>query len=122
MDMVSWGLILCGCGFAIVGGIGVVRLPDFYTRLHASGVTDTLGAGLLIVGLMVHSARTGYWLMCHEGISAVIGPSLIAVKLAMILFFLLITSPTACHALAQAALSLELQPQLADQDEKAAEQ
>jgi multicomponent Na+:H+ antiporter subunit G len=113
-DLVSWALIFSGSLFALVGGLGIVRLPDFYTRLHGSGVTDTLGAALLIFGLMVQAAKVGMGQVLEEGLAAGLGPTLVAVKLAMILFFLLITSPTGCHALAQAALSQGLKPQLGD--------
>ena len=94
LDVISGICLLCGAFFSVTGGIGIVRLPDFYTRLHAGGVTDTLGAGLIMFGLMVHA-----------------GFSLDTVKLLMILFFLFVTSPTACHALAQAARHDGLQPQ-----------
>jgi multicomponent Na+:H+ antiporter subunit G len=92
--------LLAGSFFAVVGGIGIVRLPDFYTRLHGGGMTDTLGAGLILIGLMFHS-----------------GLSLTTAKLAMILAFLLICSPTSCHALAQSAISEGLQPLLAERKE-----
>ena len=98
-DIVSWFLLIGGSFFAVVGGIGVYRLPNFYARLHGAGITDTMGAGMLIAGLLVQSIKVG-----------VVGdpsltPWLITVKLVMILAFLLITSPTACHALAQAAMT-----------------
>jgi multicomponent Na+:H+ antiporter subunit G len=93
LDVITWVFLLAGSFFAIVGGIGIVRLPDFYTRLHGGGVTDTLGAGLILAGLMFQS-----------------GIGLATIKLLMIITFLLITSPTASHALAQAALNQELQP------------
>ena len=50
-DVVSWISILGGVFFIVVGSIGVVRLPDVYTRLHAAGMTDTMGAGLVLIGL-----------------------------------------------------------------------
>ncbi|MBT3396775.1 MAG: hypothetical protein HN423_06305, partial [Alphaproteobacteria bacterium] len=53
LDLLSWALLLVGGFFAIAGGIGVVRLPDFYTRLHASGVTDTGAAYFILAGLMI---------------------------------------------------------------------
>ena len=52
LDIVSWALILAGSFFTVVGAIGLVRMPDVYTRMHAASVTDTLGAGLLLAGLM----------------------------------------------------------------------
>ncbi|MEY2980141.1 MAG: Na(+)/H(+) antiporter subunit, partial [Planctomycetota bacterium] len=51
-DFVSWACLLAGAFFTLVGGIGILRMPDLFSRLHASGVTDMLGAGLLLVGLM----------------------------------------------------------------------
>ena len=94
-DGITWLLLLGGAIFSVAGGIGIVRLPDFFTRLHGGGITDTLGAGLILIGLMFQAGWT-----------------LALVKLIMIFGFLLITSPTACHALAHAALSDGLKPQL----------
>ncbi|MFC1575950.1 cation:proton antiporter, partial [Gemmatimonadota bacterium] len=52
VDLLSWIFLLSGSAFAIVGGIGVIRMPDLFTRLHAAGITDTMGAGLILAGLM----------------------------------------------------------------------
>ena len=100
VDIAAWaaywisGICLAaGAFFAVVGGIGIVRFPDFYSRLHGGGVTDTTGAGLIMLGLMFQA-----------------GFSLVTVKLIMILFFLFITSPTSCHALAHAAWTYGLKP------------
>jgi len=86
-DIASWIFLLAGSAFAMTGGIGILRLPDFYSRMHAAGITDTMGAGLILVGLMFQAGFT-----------------LLTVKLAMVLLFLLITSPTSGHALARSAL------------------
>lgn len=86
IDIASWVLLLGGGFFLIVGAIGLVRMPDFFTRMHAASVTDTAGAGLMLLGLMLQ----GGW-------------SLVTFKLFAILVFLLFTSPTATHALARAA-------------------
>lgn len=94
-DTLSWLLILGGGFFLVVGAIGVLRLPDFFTRQHAAGITDTMGAGLLLAGLMVQGGLT-----------------LVSVKLLLILVFLDFTSPTSTHALAQAALGGGLKPLL----------
>ncbi|OFW53413.1 MAG: hypothetical protein A2146_04920 [Actinobacteria bacterium RBG_16_67_10] len=102
VDLLSWGSLLFGSAFAIIGGIGLLRLPDFYARMHGGGITDTLGAGLILLGL---------------GFQA--GISLIAAKLLLILLFLLMTSPTTAHALAQAALTDGLQPFVSDGPGKA---
>ncbi len=95
VDLASWALLLVGSAFAVTGGIGVMRLPDFYTRLHGAGVTDTLGAGLILAGLMLQAGFT-----------------LVTVKLILILVFVFFTSPTATHALAKAALGSGLKPLL----------
>ncbi|MHC4958574.1 MAG: monovalent cation/H(+) antiporter subunit G [Planctomycetota bacterium] len=87
--------MIAGVFFSLVGGIGLHRLPDFYSRMHAAGITDTLGATLVLAGLMLLG-----------------GASQATVKLAMILGLLLVTSPTAGHALARAALRHGLKPEL----------
>ncbi|MCB1823196.1 MAG: monovalent cation/H(+) antiporter subunit G [Candidatus Competibacteraceae bacterium] len=88
IDGLSGLALLGGVFFVIVGGVGLLRMPDFYTRLHAASITDTLGAGLILLGLMLH----GGW-------------TLVSAKLLLILSFLWLTSPTATHALVRAALS-----------------
>ncbi len=94
-DIVSWALILAGSAFAIIGAVGLVRLPDVYTRMHGASVTDTMGAGLILSGLMVQAGFT-----------------LVTVKLILILVFLLYTSPASSYALANAAFTGGLLPQL----------
>lgn len=96
-DIFSWIFIFGGSVFLIIGGIGVVRMPDLFTRMHAASVTDTLGAGLLLVGMMIQGGLT-----------------LVTVKLFMILLFAFFAGPTATHALAQAALSMGVKPQLSE--------
>lgn len=97
LDILSWVLLLGGGAFVIIGGIGLLRLPDFYTRLHAAGMTDTLGAGLIILGMMV------------EG-----GLSLVTVKLVLLGALIFLTSPTATHAIANAAFTAGLEPWTGD--------
>jgi multicomponent Na+:H+ antiporter subunit G len=87
MDVVSAILLLVGSVFALIGSIGIVRMPDVFTRLHAAGITDTLGAAGVLLGLALKA-----------------GFSLLLVKLLLMLAFLLLLNPTACHALARAAL------------------
>ena len=99
-DLLSWICLLAGSFFCIVGGIGLVRLPDFYSRMHGSGITDTLGAGLVLVGLMIQGGLT-----------------LVTVKLIMILVLLLLTSPTATHAIAKAAFTAGVEPQLGQEED-----
>ncbi len=100
LDIVSAVLVLSGAAFAVIGGIGVVRFPDFFTRLHGAGITDTLGAGLILTGLMFQSDE---WI--------------VTVKLLLILMFLWLTSPTSTHALANAAIHSGLKPHLDEQEE-----
>lgn len=97
LDIVSWVFLILGSFFSIVGGIGIVRLPEFFSRLHGGGITDTLGAGLILIGLLFQATDV-----------------LIGGKLMMILFFLIMTSPASCHALAKSALSQNIKPSLDD--------
>jgi multicomponent Na+:H+ antiporter subunit G len=87
--------LLAGLFFVLAGTIGVLRLPDFYTRLHAAGMTDTLGAELILLALIIQS-----------------GFSQMSLKLLLVAFFLLATSPTATHAVAHAAYKAGLKPVL----------
>jgi multicomponent Na+:H+ antiporter subunit G len=92
----SWALIVAGSFFTIVGAVGVIRMPDLYTRMHAASVTDTLGAGLILVGFMLQA-----------------GPSLVLLKLAFLFLLLFFISPVATHAIANAALHYGIEPMLA---------
>ena len=93
-DIISWILLMAGSLFAVVGGIGLLRLPTFFTRIHAAGMAETMCAPPILMAMMIHS-----------------GWDLTTFKLVAILFFLLITSPTASHALAKAALHGGIDPQ-----------
>ena len=108
LAILVWLFLLAGAFFAIVGGIGIVRLPEFFSRLHGGGITDTLGAGLIMVGLLIHTLGCAL----TEPNTELVGHLLTAFKLVMILFFLTVTSPTACHALAKSALTQGLKPVL----------
>lgn len=101
LDVVSVSCLLVGSIFAVIGGIGINRLPDFFARMHGAGITDTMGAGLILIGLMFQA-----------------GLSLVTVKLLMILFFLFVTSPTSTHALAKSALAHGLEPKLGNGEEE----
>ncbi|RFF28396.1 MULTISPECIES: monovalent cation/H(+) antiporter subunit G [unclassified Wenzhouxiangella] len=94
LDWVSWLMLLSGGLVAVIGGIGLLRFPDIYTRLHAGGMTDTLCMLLIIGGLILQS-----------------GLSILSIKLALILLFMLFTAPTAAHALARAAMVDGVEPQ-----------
>jgi len=99
-----WGIIstvgtiismAAGLFFVLAGTVGVIRLPDFYTRLHAAGMTDTLGAELILFALLLQADS---WQM--------------VAKILLVAFFLFVTSPTATHAVAQAAYRAGLKPLL----------
>ena len=98
IDAVSWLCLVSGGFFCIVGAIGLVRMPDLYTRMHAASVIETLGAGLLLLGLMLQAGFT-----------------LILAKLIVLGLLIFFTSPTATHALARAAAARGLAPLLATQ-------
>ncbi len=95
LDILSWILLVAGSTFLVIGGIGLIRLPDLYARMHAVGIIDTLGAALLLIGLALQAGLT-----------------LVTIKLFLILLFLLFTCPTATYALANAAYRSGLQPLL----------
>ncbi len=86
LDVVSGVFLVAGALFTLTGAVGLLRFPDFYTRIHAGGITETVGAGFILVGLLL---RVDAWS--------------VGVRLVVILAFLLLTSPTATHVLAQAA-------------------
>ncbi len=93
--------VLMGLGGLVLltGAVGVIRFPDFYTRLHAAGKADTLGQGLILLGLALP-----------------VGLSLITLKLALIIFFIFILNPTATHALARGAWIMGLEPWTEEKD------
>ena len=100
IDALSWAALLAGGFFCVVGTVGLVRMPDFYTRMHAASVTDTLGAGLVLSGLMLQAGLT-----------------LVTAKLVMIGLLLFFTSPAATHALARAAFVRGVKPLLRDPED-----
>lgn len=93
IELLSWLCLVSGGVFCVIGAVGLLRMPDFYTRMHAASVVDTLGAGLMLLGLVLQA-----------------GPTLVAAKLVIIALLLLVASPTATHALARAALLRGVQP------------
>nr|WP_042186746.1 monovalent cation/H(+) antiporter subunit G [Kibdelosporangium sp. MJ126-NF4]CEL17517.1 Na(+) H(+) antiporter subunit G [Kibdelosporangium sp. MJ126-NF4]CTQ91256.1 Na(+) H(+) antiporter subunit G [Kibdelosporangium sp. MJ126-NF4] len=86
VDIISGLLLAAGALFVLTGAVGVLRLPDFFTRIHAAGITESAGAGLILLGLL---PRAPDWET--------------AIRLLIILFTLIVTAPTATHVLAQAA-------------------
>jgi multicomponent Na+:H+ antiporter subunit G len=97
IDLLSWACILLGSFFTIVGAVGLVRMPEVFTRMHAASVIDTLGVGLLILGM---------------GLQA--GLSLVTLKLIFLLALFFFTGPVITHALAQACLHEKVRPALAE--------
>lgn len=97
LDIASWILLVGGGLFSIVGAIGLIRLPDIFTRMHGASITDTLGAGMILAGLMLQAGLT-----------------LVTVKLAFLALFIFFASPAATHALVRAALSRGVRPILHD--------
>jgi multicomponent Na+:H+ antiporter subunit G len=80
-------LMIVGALFMMIGSIGIIRLPDFYCRAHATGKVDTLGVLIFMLGLVVHT-----------------GLSVTSLKLLLLIGFVMVTSPVTIHALAQQAL------------------
>ena len=93
IDILSWAMILAGSFFVIIGAVGILRFPDFWSRLHAASVTESAGMILLLIGMAL---QTGW--------------TLIAFRLGVIGVFMLITGPTSTHAVANAALVSGLRP------------
>ena len=87
LDILSAVLLLVGTLFTLIGGTGLLRLPDVFTRLHGASITDTLGAGAILLGLALAA-----------------GWSLLMGKLLALLLIMALLSPSTAHALARAAI------------------
>ncbi len=86
IDILIWAALLAGIFLGVSGSVGVLRFPDFYTRVHAASVTDTLCVAMVVGGLVLSAGFT-----------------LVSVKLILILVFLWYTSAASSHALVRAA-------------------
>lgn len=95
LDILSWILLVAGGLFVLSGSLGLLRFPDFYTRLHAAGVTDTLGVELILLAMALQSDNVTTF-----------------AKLFLIALFMLLTSPVSTHAIAHAAWVGNLKPML----------
>lgn len=93
LDILSWLLLGIGSVLLVIGGIGLIRFPDFYSRMQAAGITDTLCSMAILIGLLLQADSL---------------PT--AAKLVFTLLFLLFTAPTASHALAKAARHNRVDP------------
>lgn len=100
IDGASWALIVTGSFFILAGALGMLRLPDVFTRVHSASLIDTLGAGFLFAGLMLQAGFTQ-----------------VTLKLLFILLLFFFTGPVITHALAQAAMHAGLKPKL-DEDRR----
>lgn len=98
IDVLSWILLTSGGLIAIAAGIGVLRLPDVFSRMHAAGMLDTLGAGCILLGLALQA-----------------GISVLTFKLFLVFAFLMLTTSTAGHALAKSAVAAGMKPDLTPQ-------
>ena len=101
LDIATAICLTLGCFLGITGGIGIYRLPDFFTRLHATSVTDSACAFLILFALMLQGGLT-----------------LVTVKLCFILIFLVVSSPTAAHALAKTAIQFGIKPLIGREDKR----
>lgn len=100
LDIASWALMAVGGFFLLVGALGLVRLPDFWSRLHAASIIDSAGAFFILIALALQAGFT-----------------LVTAKLALIALFLFITGPTASHAVANAAFVAGSRPRDPVRDE-----
>ena len=99
INLISWFMFIGGSTFLLIGAIGVIRLPDIFSRMHGAGIIDTMGVAMLLFGMILQAGFT-----------------IVSIKLLMIILFVTFTNPTANHALARAALDAGLKP-LVDDDE-----
>ncbi len=99
LTILSMVLIALGLFFFLVGTIGILRLPDFYTRLHAAGKCDSLASVLVILGVALYNLQP-----------FTVASVLVSIKLLLIAAFIFVASPTATHAITEAALVLGVKP------------
>lgn len=99
MSAVVIALLVAGLFLFAVGVLGILRFPDFYTRLHAAGKCDTLGSILLILALAIFNLQ-----------EFTFANLLVSLKILSILVFVFVASPTATHALTEAALVVGVEP------------
>jgi multicomponent Na+:H+ antiporter subunit G len=97
IDIVSYFFILGGVFFMFSGALGVMRMPEFFTRLHPASLNDSLGAPMVLIGVAIQNGMT-----------------LFSWKIILLVLFTFITGPTATHALAKAALFYGLKPLIKD--------
>ena len=92
-DIAAGLFIVAGTAFFLIGAIGILRMPDLFTRLHATSLAETTGMVLVVIGLALHA-----------------GFSFAAAKLLVLLAVLLVMGPASTHALAAAARAAGIKP------------
>lgn len=97
LHLLSWALLAGGGFFCVVGALGMLRMPDAYTRMHSASIIDTLGVGMVVIGLMVQSGLT-----------------LTTLRLSILLVLVFFTSPVATHAIARAMRHRNVKPILTE--------
>lgn len=93
VELLVCASVLAGSGFALIGSIGLARLPDFYQRLHGPTKASTLGVGGIIVGSLLFFSWKEQGPQLQEG---------------LVVLFLFITAPVSAHMLAKAAMHRDL--------------
>ena len=96
LDIIISVFLILGAGFALIGSIGLMRLPDFYTRLHGPTKATTLGLGGLLIASMIYFSSRGE-VSLHE---------------LLVTLFLFMTAPVSAHLLAKAALHLRVRSEV----------
>lgn len=97
IEVAATACIVIGLFFLLVGGVGILRFRDLFSRLHVTGVLDTLGVPLVLLGVAIH-----------------LGPRLVSAKIILATMFLAVTSPLVGHLLARAAIEAGVQPEARD--------
>ena len=93
MDILVVLLLLIGLFFFLGSAVGILRMPDFYTRLHPAGKTDTLGTFAMVAGLAIYNLH-------HFSLESV----LLSFKMFLIVFFVFLSSPAATHSIVDAGM------------------
>ncbi len=93
IEVTGWIFMFFGAFFTFTGALGMLRMPDFYTRIHPAGLTDSLGVPLILIGVAIQS-----------------GFGLYALKILFLIFFLFLTGPTTTHVIAKSAALTDLKP------------
>ncbi|MEM6491060.1 MAG: monovalent cation/H(+) antiporter subunit G [Pseudomonadota bacterium] len=93
IEAIAWALLVLGGVFTVFAGIGIVRLPDVFIRMHAATKVGTLGSGLIMAGVAVH-----------------FGDADVVIRCLLIFVFLMLTAPIGAHMIGRAALNMGIEP------------